>query len=107
SAIPSEATQLDNLRQISQLGLKVNTNHKLCRSIEEVAQFCSEIEARRDQLDYEIDGVVVKVNSVELQEVLGSTSKFPRWAIAVKFKARQATTKLEDIRVQVGRTGAL
>ncbi len=107
SPIPSEATQLENLRRISQLGLRVNTNHKLCRSIEEVAQFCTEAEAGRDQLDYEIDGVVVKVNSVELQEMLGSTSKFPRWAIAVKFKARQATTKLEDIRVQVGRTGAL
>jgi len=107
SPIPSQATQLENLQLISNLGLKVNSNHRLCRTIEDVVQFCAESEERRDRLDYEIDGVVVKVNSVELQEMLGSTSKFPRWAIAVKFKARQATTKLEDIRVQVGRTGAL
>src|SRR5206468_7740159 len=62
---------------------------------------------RRDELGYEIDGVVVKVNSVDLHERLGSTSKSPRWAVAVKFRARQATTKLLNIRVQVGRTGAL
>ncbi len=70
-------------------------------------QFCRHWEEHRDDLDYEIDGVVVKVNSIELQEKLGSTSKSPRWAIAVKFRARQATTKLLGIDVQVGRTGAL
>jgi DNA ligase (NAD+) len=107
SPIPSEKTQLENLEWIARLGLKVNPNRQLCHSIEEVARFCAEWEERRDSLDYEIDGVVVKVNSVETQELLGSTAKSPRWAIAVKFKARQATTKLEDIRIQVGRTGAL
>jgi DNA ligase (NAD+) len=107
SPIPSEPTQLENLELIARLGLKVNPNKKRCRSIEDVASFCSEWEERRDSLDYEIDGVVVKVNSVATQEILGSTAKSPRWAIAVKFKARQATTKLEDIRIQVGRTGAL
>jgi len=107
SPIPSEATQLENLELIARLGLKVNPNKKLCSSIEDVARFCSDWEERRDSLDYEIDGVVVKVNSVAIQEMLGSTAKSPRWAIAVKFKARQATTKLEDIRIQVGRTGAL
>jgi len=105
--VPSETMQEENLAVIASLGLKVNPNHKVCRSIEDVAQFCSEWESRRDSLDYEIDGVVVKVNSAALQESLGSTAKSPRWAIAVKFKARQATTKLEDIRIQVGRTGAL
>jgi len=105
--IPSEKTQLENLEWIARLGLKVNPNRQLCPSIEEVVRFCSEWEERRDGLDYEIDGVVVKVNSVAIQESLGSTAKSPRWAIAVKFKARQATTKLEDIRIQVGRTGAL
>jgi DNA ligase (NAD+) len=107
SPIPSEPTQLENLEWIARLGLKVNPNRKLCRAIEDVASFCAEWEERRDSLDYEIDGVVVKVNSVATQEMLGSTAKSPRWAIAVKFKARQATTKLEDIRIQVGRTGAL
>jgi DNA ligase (NAD+) len=107
SPIPSEDTQLQNLEMIARLGLKVNPNKKLCHSIEDVARFCSNWEERRDSLDYEIDGVVVKVNSAATQEILGSTSKSPRWAIAVKFKARQATTKLEDIRIQVGRTGAL
>jgi DNA ligase (NAD+) len=107
SPIPSEPTQLENLDFIARFGLKVNPNRKLCHSIEDVARFCSDWEERRDSLDYEIDGVVVKVNSVATQELLGSTAKSPRWAIAVKFKARQATTKLEDIRIQVGRTGAL
>jgi DNA ligase (NAD+) len=107
SPIPSEESQLKNLEWIAGLGLKVNPNKKLCHSIEDVARFCSDWEERRDSLDYEIDGVVVKVNSVATQEVLGSTAKSPRWALAVKFKARQATTKLEDIRIQVGRTGAL
>jgi len=105
--IPSGTTQEGNLAEIASLGLKVNPNHRTCHTIEDVARFCSEWEARRDSLDYEIDGVVVKVNSAALQETLGSTAKSPRWAIAVKFKARQATTKLEDIRIQVGRTGAL
>jgi DNA ligase (NAD+) len=107
SLIPSEETQLKNLELIRRVGLKVNPNRKLCHSIEDVAQFCSDWEESRDTLDYEIDGVVVKVNPVAIQEALGSTAKSPRWAIAVKFKARQATTKLEDIRIQVGRTGAL
>src|SRR5204863_4778741 len=74
---------------------------------QEVVDFCRHWEEHRDDLDYEIDGVVVKVNSVELQEKLGNTAKSPRWAIAVKFRARQATTKLMGIRFQVGRTGAL
>src|SRR5206468_2483928 len=72
-----------------------------------ILDFYHHWEEQRDGLDYEIDGVVVKVNSIEIQEKLGSTSKSPRWAIAVKFRARQATTKLSNIRVQVGRTGAL
>ena len=104
---PTTPLQSENLKRITQLGLKVNPHRKLCHSLDEVIDFCRHWEERRDELDYEIDGVVVKVNSVELQSRLGSTSKSPRWAIAVKFRARQATTKLVDIRVQVGRTGAL
>jgi DNA ligase (NAD+) len=104
---PVRPTQTENLKWISRLGLKVNPHRKLCRSLQEVLDFCRHWEEHRDDLDYEIDGVVVKVNSLELQERLGSTSKSPRWAIAVKFRARQAMTKLLNIRVQVGRTGAL
>ncbi|HYR89599.1 MAG TPA: NAD-dependent DNA ligase LigA [Terriglobia bacterium] len=107
SILPTRPFQSENLKWITDLGLKVNPHRKLCHSLQEVIDFCRHWEEHRDDLDYEIDGVVVKVNSIELQERLGSTSKSPRWAIAVKFKARQATTKLLDIRVQVGRTGAL
>jgi DNA ligase (NAD+) len=104
---PTKPLQSENLKWITKLGLKVNPNRKLCHSLQEVLDFCRHWEEHRDDLDYEIDGVVVKVNSVDLQGRLGSTSKSPRWAIAVKFKARQAITKLIGIRVQVGRTGAL
>jgi DNA ligase (NAD+) len=104
---PPKSLQSESLKWITALGLKVNPHRKLCHSLQEVLDFCRHWEERRDELDYEIDGVVVKVNSVDLQARLGSTSKSPRWAIAVKFRARQATTKLLNIRVQVGRTGAL
>jgi DNA ligase (NAD+) len=104
---PGEPSQWENLQRISRLGVKVNPNRKLCSSVAEVQQFCRHWEEHRDGLDYEIDGVVVKVNAVALQHKLGSTAKSPRWAIAVKFRARQATTQLLDIRFQVGRTGAL
>jgi DNA ligase (NAD+) len=107
SILPTRPLQSENLKWITELGLKVNPHRKLCHSLQEVIDFFRHWEEHRDDLDYEIDGIVVKVNSIELQERLGSTSKSPRWAIAVKFKARQATTKLLDIRVQVGRTGAL
>jgi DNA ligase (NAD+) len=104
---PTTPSQSENLKRIMELGLRVNPHRKLCRSLDEVIDFYRHWENQRDELDYEIDGVVVKVNSVEVQERLGSTSKSPRWAIAVKFPARQATTKLLNIRIQVGRTGAL
>src|SRR5213082_3711478 len=87
--------------------LHVNENRRLCQSIEEVIEFCNEMESRRDELGYEIDGVVVKVNSTALQDEFGATGKAPRWAIAYKYPARQATTKVLSIVVQVGRTGAL
>ena len=77
------------------------------RDFDELVDFINEMEPKRDELDYEIDGVVVKVNSTALQEEFGATTKAPRWAIAYKYPARQATTKLLDIQVQVGRTGAL
>jgi len=107
SIFPTQPSQSENLKGISKFGLKVNPHRKLCHSLQEVIDFCRHWEEHRDDLDYEIDGVVVKVNATALQEKLGSTAKSPRWAIAFKFRARQATTKLLNIRVQVGRTGAL
>src|SRR5436190_640410 len=104
---PAQHLQSENLKWITSLGLKVNPHRKLCHSLQEVIDFYQHWEAHRDDLDYEIDGIVVKMNSVDLQAKLGSTSKSPRWAIAVKFAARQATTRLVNIRIQVGRTGAL
>jgi DNA ligase (NAD+) len=80
---------------------------KIFSNIEGVIQFCNDFETERDKLPYEIDGLVIKVNDFALQEKLGMTSHHPRWAIAYKFKARQATTILENVEFQVGRTGAV
>lgn len=96
-----------SLDVLSEMGFKVNPNRKLCGGLDEVLEFCVEAEAKREGLPYEIDGVVVKVDSVAQQEKLGWTAKAPRWAIAFKFAARQAETEIENIDVNVGRTGAL
>lgn len=95
------------LEFLKKAGVKVNPHIKLAKSPKEVFEFCKHWAERREGLPYEIDGVVVKVNSLVQQEQLGETSKSPRWAIAYKFAAKQATTKIEQIVVQVGRTGAL
>ena len=95
------------LQWLKQAGFKVNPHWKRCISVREVVDFCQVWETRREDLSYEIDGVVVKVDSILLQQDMGETSKFPRWAVAYKFRARQATTVVNDIQVQVGRTGAL
>lgn len=76
-------------------------------TIDEVIEFCNEFEARRDDLPYEVDGLVIKVNQFHLQEMMGMTSHHPRWAVAYKFKARQATSKLRRVEYQVGRTGTI
>jgi DNA ligase (NAD+) len=101
------ATHWEALDWMQQVGFHVNPRRALCASIDAVIEFCNEMESQRDALDYEIDGVVVKVNSTALQEEFGATQKAPRWAIAYKYPARQATTRLLSITVQVGRTGAL
>jgi DNA ligase (NAD+) len=101
------ATHWQALDWLAKAGLRVNPHRALCRSIDEVIEFANKMEARRDDLGYEIDGLVVKVNSTALQEEFGSTQKAPRWAIAYKYPARQATTRVISIHVQVGRTGAL
>ena len=101
------ATHWESLNWMEQAGLRVNPHRALCESIEQVIEFASQMEAKRDELDYEIDGLVVKVNSTSLQDEFGSTNKAPRWAVAYKYAARQATTQVLSISVQVGRTGAL
>lgn len=101
------ATHWRALEWLERAGFRVNANRALCASIDEVIEFCNQMEMKRDELGYEIDGVVVKVNSTALQDEFGATTKAPRWAIAYKYPARQATTRVESIVVQVGRTGAL
>ncbi len=101
------ATHWEALEWLSRAGFKVNPSSRRCASIDEVIEFCNQMGQRRDDLGYEIDGVVIKVNSTALQDELGSTSKAPRWAVAYKYPARQATTLLRDITLQVGRLGTL
>lgn len=100
-------TQWDILQILPRLGLKVNPIEYRCKNIEEVMDCYWEIQKRREELEYEIDGVVIKVNNLVLQDRLGAVSRSPRWAVAYKFEAHQETTKIIDIVVQVGRTGAL
>jgi len=100
-------SQWENLHVLKGFQLKTNPQSRLCHSLEEVLDFYEEWRAKRDSLDYDVDGIVIKVNSTDQQRHLGRTSKFPRWAISYKFPARQATTKIQDILIQVGRTGAL
>ncbi|NPV92508.1 MAG: NAD-dependent DNA ligase LigA [Firmicutes bacterium] len=100
-------TQLDVLDRLEQLGFVVNPWRVHCKDIGMVVEACREGLDKRDHLPYEIDGMVVKVNSVDQQERLGSTSKSPRWAIAYKFPAEQAVTRVRDIITRVGRTGVL
>jgi DNA ligase (NAD+) len=101
------ATQWQALEWLQAAGFRVNPHRKVCPTIDEVIEFANEKEKLRDDLGYEIDGLVVKVNSTALQDEFGATQKAPRWAIAYKYQARQATTKVLDIGIQVGRTGAL
>jgi DNA ligase (NAD+) len=97
----------DALKALTLLGFKVNPNHGVSRDIEEVLAFIAKAEQMRDTLGYEIDGIVIKVNSMRTQERLGFTGKAPRWAIAYKYAARSGVTQIEDIVPQVGRTGKL
>jgi DNA ligase (NAD+) len=101
------ARHSDSLDALVKAGFKVNPNRKRARNIEEVWTFIQSWEERRDSLPYEIDGIVVKVDRIALQDELGYTGKAPRWAIAYKYAARAGATRIEDILVQVGRTGKL
>jgi DNA ligase (NAD+) len=97
----------ESLGALKQLHFRASDDWKLCNGIEAVIAYCDDWDAKREKLPYEIDGVVIKVNSTGIQNELGFTSKAPRWAIAFKYPARQETTVVNDIRVNVGRTGAL
>ena len=101
------ASHWDFREHIQDWGLKPVPRGKLCHGIDEILRYREQMETERDTLPYEIDGLVVKVNSTELQERLGQIARSPRWAIAYKFKPRQATTRILDIVAQVGRTGTL
>jgi len=100
-------THMEVLNYLKKFGFKVNPHIKLCQDIEEAINYCQKWIEKKDELDYEIDGMVIKVNSLRMREELGSTTRSPRWAVAYKFPAQQVTTKVQDIIVQVGRTGAL
>jgi DNA ligase (NAD+) len=97
----------ESLLALKQLRFRASDDWKLCNGIDAVIAYCDDWDTKREKLPYEIDGVVIKVNSTAIQNELGFTSKAPRWAIAYKYPARQETTVVKDIIVQVGRTGAL
>ncbi|MBU4562454.1 NAD-dependent DNA ligase LigA [bacterium] len=98
---------MEVLNYLKEIGFKVNPHIKLCQDIEEAINYSQQWIEKKEELDYEIDGMVIKVNSLRMRGELGSTTRSPRWAIAYKFPAQQTTTKVRNIIVQVGRTGAL
>ena len=100
-------THYENLMEAAGWGFKVADSIRICKNIEDVIGFIGSWENRRDSLPYETDGVVIKVNSIDQQKELGFTAKSPRWAIAYKYKAEQAVTKLLSVSYQVGRTGTI
>ncbi|KAB2878273.1 NAD-dependent DNA ligase LigA [bacterium] len=100
-------SHFDSLKELERLKFPVMKAHRVCKDIHQVFDFCKEWEEKRDTLPFDIDGVVIKVNNIRQQETLGATAKSPRWAIAYKFKAQQASTKVLGITLQVGRTGVV
>ena len=103
----SAISQWNSLKQLQQLGFKVNPNRQLCQTADDVATFYETWSTQRQTLPYMTDGVVVKLNEFSLQRLLGFTQKFPRWAIALKYPAEEVPTTIEQVTVQVGRTGAV
>jgi len=101
------ATQKEKMEMLAQWLLPVDRHYSLVKSLQEVKEYINLWAEKRKSLPYDTDGIVIKVNKVELQKQLGSTAKFPRWALAYKFPAQQSTTQVLDIKVQIGRTGAL
>ena len=101
------ASQWDFLDKLKNWGIRTNTHSKLCKNMDEVIAYCNSWQEKKDKLSYDIDGIVVKVDSLAQQKRLGFTSKSPRWAVAYKFPARQATTYVLKININVGRTGVI
>jgi len=101
------SSQSESLSALAKLGFNVNDTSQICQSIDEVIEFVKHWNTLRDSLPYEIDGIVIKVDNLDLHELIGYTSKSPRWAIAYKFPATESVTKLEDIIFTVGRTGMI
>ncbi len=100
-------THMAYLEKLKSWGVRVNPYTQICRNMDEVIAYCRNWQEKREKLDYEIDGIVIKLNSITAQEKLGFTLKSPRWAVAYKFPARQATTKVLKISFNVGRTGVI
>ena len=100
-------SQWEFLEQASRYGFVINAHNRFCHNFEEVISFCEEYASRREEIDFDVDGIVVKVNDLKQQEQLGFTLKSPRWAVAFKFPAYQASTIVKEIIVQVGRSGVL
>ena len=101
------SAQSGELESLKELGFKTNSHFKVCKSVTEVHAFYEQWTKKRHDLDYQLDGIVIKVNSQKIQQALGYTGKSPRWGVAYKFPAEQVTTILEDITFQVGRTGVI
>jgi DNA ligase (NAD+) len=102
-----EPSQWGALRKLKELGVPTNPHSRFCKTIDDALEYFREWNAKRDSLDYDADGIVIKVDDAAERQALGTTAKSPRWAISYKFPARQATTRVNDIIIQVGRTGAL
>ncbi|EML2065584.1 NAD-dependent DNA ligase LigA [Enterobacter asburiae] len=100
-------THIERLQKLRDMGFPISNHTTLCHSPYEVIDFYREISTKRDKLGFDIDGLVVKVNSIPLQEILGFVAKSPRWATAFKFPAQEQITRLRDVEFQVGRTGAI
>ena len=107
SEIDGINTQEDGLNYLKKIGFNVPKTYEKCRNIDEVKSYIEKWEEKRNLLDVETDGIVIKINNLEYQEILGNTSKSPRWAIAYKYKAESKITRVKEILFQVGRTGAV
>ncbi len=98
---------IECLKAIEKFGIPVNPHYRLCKNMDEVISYCNSWESKRDDLEYQVDGMVVKVNSLDLHNKLGATSKAPRWVMSYKYHPEEAVTKIREITVQVGKTGTL
>lgn len=104
---PIFKTHYENLEFLKQLGFEVNPAYKICKNIDELFEFIDFWAIERNNLAFQTDGIVIKINSLQYQETLGTIARSPRWSIAYKYEAEKATTIIQDIKLQVGRTGAI